>query len=978
MTFMRRLYENVFGFGWHSNGDAIGKAMGFRQIGGSPVGNLTPQFIGEEVFDPTNRRFYKAVGTSPADWRRMIGSAVDPGPGPGPGPVDPVAGRHGIGLAELGYASPEFPFRNILRGCSKLRATVIGSSWDGWDRPLPPLDANGYPLSVPEGEQLQVFFAQGQANSVLDPRIHFFFDGEGTFTFDNGLQVISTEPGHIVFDLNGSTAPVFNIRSTGTGGNHARNFRMIEERYLDVDSHFRPPWLALWEGFQTVRFMDWMRTNHSWIVDFSDYPTMESWPNSMRPADRPPMWEGPAGDVNFVPIEIMCALANELGATPWFNMPHRATPAFITAFANEVEQHLAPNLSVHVEHSNEVWNFIFEQTAWAIERGEANGNYGTGLDAGVRWHAERSALCVDLWRAAFTDSSRIIGTFGTWVASSYHASIMFDVPGVTDQIDYLAIAPYFGGSLGHPEYPEPGPNSFYQRTLAGGLPFMFAHIDDMIRTELRGWLTNYRDLRDLHEVRVCTYEAGQHITGILGTDNDENFVALQEAANRDPRMGDMYRLFMQQWEDVLGDELIVWYVSMYLSSKFGSWGLLETETDLLNPKYVAVLESIAEEGEGPGPEPGGEWYDAPEYALYSAIMLGDGRVAMPAVDGQGNPIFEPQGGVYPKRAGTAAEFLAVTAPAGRTAITNRSPFTMQMDIPANVPRFGRDVEGADRIMLLQQPLARFNRFQLEDSNWQLLDDSIALAAGVYVVTFYGSGSITWDGPAIVGGPVTLQGTPGDMQFSRHLMETVASGSEFTVSGVVRYANADIHGDTEGNYAPHYQSTWIPTNGSRVDLAGEQYRFAPITLGMLLGERGTIVIKGRLFEGVQDNITNDPYKLILGYEGPALALMNDNTVMTRNRFNQTLTAPLGDGNTTADDYCVAIAWTPISRRVGANGQAPTFRQNDWTEGFGDRTEFMLGDMVGWHPYPEAGAGGYDMIALSPVAFTTAQMTAATTL
>lgn len=42
-----------------------------RMTDGSPVSILTPLFLREEVFDSTNKKWYKAIGTTSADWAAM-------------------------------------------------------------------------------------------------------------------------------------------------------------------------------------------------------------------------------------------------------------------------------------------------------------------------------------------------------------------------------------------------------------------------------------------------------------------------------------------------------------------------------------------------------------------------------------------------------------------------------------------------------------------------------------------------------------------------------------------------------------------------------------------------------------------------------------------------------------------------------------------------------------------------------------------
>lgn len=52
------------------NADRLNPA-GTRTYAGSPVGHLTPQFLGEEAFDTVGDDFYKAVGATSSDWKQI-------------------------------------------------------------------------------------------------------------------------------------------------------------------------------------------------------------------------------------------------------------------------------------------------------------------------------------------------------------------------------------------------------------------------------------------------------------------------------------------------------------------------------------------------------------------------------------------------------------------------------------------------------------------------------------------------------------------------------------------------------------------------------------------------------------------------------------------------------------------------------------------------------------------------------------------
>lgn len=53
----------------YQNTNLLNGVIFYRSRAGTPIANFTPLFIGEEVFDTTNKVWFKAVGTTNADWK---------------------------------------------------------------------------------------------------------------------------------------------------------------------------------------------------------------------------------------------------------------------------------------------------------------------------------------------------------------------------------------------------------------------------------------------------------------------------------------------------------------------------------------------------------------------------------------------------------------------------------------------------------------------------------------------------------------------------------------------------------------------------------------------------------------------------------------------------------------------------------------------------------------------------------------------
>ena len=62
-----------------------------------------------------------------------------------------------------------------------------------------------------------------------------------------------------------------------------------------------------------------------------------------------------------VPMEVMTELVKQTGANPWINIPHNASPEYIREMAKQLAEvkKTNPNIKIHVEYSNEVWNGRF-------------------------------------------------------------------------------------------------------------------------------------------------------------------------------------------------------------------------------------------------------------------------------------------------------------------------------------------------------------------------------------------------------------------------------------------------------------------------------------------------------------------------------------------------------------------------------------------------------------------------------------------
>jgi hypothetical protein len=145
-------------------------------------------------------------------------------------------------------------------------------------------------------------------------------------------------------------------------------------------------------------------------------------------------------------------------------------------------------------------------------------------------------------------------------------------------LDALAVAPYFGEIYREPAQAK---SLSIEKILADAE----ASISEHLAADTRG----NRRAADAHKIRLIAYEAGQHLLAAGGLENDTSVVDLLIKANRDPRMGQLYRKAHRAWLDN-GGELAVYFNSCQAPGKFGAWGALEYQDQPQSeaPKWAAL------------------------------------------------------------------------------------------------------------------------------------------------------------------------------------------------------------------------------------------------------------------------------------------------------------------------------------------------------------------------------------------------------
>lgn len=473
-----------------------------------------------------------------------------------------------LNLAGVEDWGTEHPFVDLFRTARTWVPQAEGRGW-GQGSPLD-LDEAGWPKSLAPGQYCTTLMLTNGGHRPGDFVCEW--RGTGRIEIKGDARVVRRDDRSIEFTV-GEQGILLDVREVSPR-DPIRNIRVVPSARRKDTPTFDEAFLARCKQFRALRFMDWMDTNNSEIRDWDDRP---------RLADAVQTRRG-------VALELMIELCNTAGVSPWFCMPHRATDDHVRSFASEVATHLAPNLKVYVEYSNEVWNASFAQARFAREQGKALSLADDAFLAQLRFHSRRSVEVFRIWEREFKGTKRLVRVLAAQAATPWTSEQVVTFEKAYESADALAIAPYFGPVVGTPEEAR--------LLLAGGLDEVFRRARASIEANA-GRLGEHARIAAKHGLALIAYEGGQHLVGVGALVNDDKLTELLVSANRDPRMHDLYLADQESWR-LAGGRLFALFSSVGKPSKYGSWGLLEsTVQDVATaPKYRAVLELLAKYPKG--------------------------------------------------------------------------------------------------------------------------------------------------------------------------------------------------------------------------------------------------------------------------------------------------------------------------------------------------------------------------------------------
>ncbi len=593
-----------------------------------PAGYRPPDTLLPEIVDrypEIAARIVEAVAPyrrAAADAGAPGGPAADPAPLPRRAAVElPPRGARpesipalGMGLNGISDWSTQQPFIDVMKTAREWVGHLPGQ-WGGVTaeelRAEGVLDDNGWPRRIPERtERLEALMLTDQPEDALSLRGKYlvFWEGKGDLDITGRARRVYRESNRAEFHYEPGEGSVGISISATDADDPIRNIRVIREDLLplhEAGAIFNPDWIDRIHDLRQVRFMDWMMTNGSPVQGWADRPRLTDYTWSA--------WG--------VPLEAMIALANLVGADPWFTLPHMADDDYVRRFAETVKADLDPRLKAHVEYSNEVWNFVFPQAGWAASRSEEL--WGPSETGWMQFYGLRAAQVMDIWTEVFGDEAdsrlvRIVATHTGWpgledsILTAPLAYLRLD-HSPADSFDAYAVAGYFGYELGGEDM-APRIDDWLARSEAQAeregeakglrrvalreevrehrfdaaiLPVAMALQDGSLRELTEEIFPYHAGAAEAAGLRLLMYEGGTHASAQMERVNDERLTAFFEVFNYSPEMAKLYEQLLTGWT-AAGGTLFNAFVDVAPASKWGSWGALR-HLDDTNPRWDMLM-----------------------------------------------------------------------------------------------------------------------------------------------------------------------------------------------------------------------------------------------------------------------------------------------------------------------------------------------------------------------------------------------------
>ncbi len=495
----------------------------------------------------------------------------------------------GMNLCTLNYWTPALVFTDVMTTASDMLTSYAGDNpwstvWDSEQIDSIERDANGYPLGLPQATpDGHNSFVRFLVNNYYKGTFRIYFQGKGTLGagayLKNGVYYI---------DLNGDGNHRYIDILTSDSNDHIRDMHILPPHLTPSNDYpvFLPEFIEGLRPFHALRFMDWINTNNSSQIEWTDRITKSYYT------------QGGSRGMSF---EYAIELCNLLDSDAWVCVPHQASDDYISRLADLWYTNLESGRKIYLEYSNEVWNWMFAQAQYVVDNAPGAANNYVSADLSTlgspgSGHPEKDAYMMArlfrLWNEIFgTGKTRLIR-----VATGQHAwmdnsrrilEYLFNVAHVP--CDVLSVGGYFS-------FTETDHNRWLENPVLARPGLICDATYDRLYEDSALWTRESAKFARQYGVDYMVYEGGQHMQPFsqgVWSYNDNLF-----SAQIHPKMYQLYlRNFAVHTEEAVDCQLFMAY--SYISaraSRWGSWGHLENLAQIggdyasIAPKYQALLD----------------------------------------------------------------------------------------------------------------------------------------------------------------------------------------------------------------------------------------------------------------------------------------------------------------------------------------------------------------------------------------------------
>jgi hypothetical protein len=517
------------------------------------------------------------------------------------GLIDPTLAMNASGMNDY---STQMAFLDIAKNMRPWFGQIEGEKWGVVTyedlKAAGALDANGWLTAIPEGvDSVDTIWAWSSSQEAASYRAGIYvleYKGQGELVLGQHAEILSEEPGRIVFSATGDKNLSFKILSTDPegAGDYIRDISIIREDHValhEAGALFNPQWLEMLEDMRQLRFMDWNKTNNSDVVEWSERTTLDSF-----------NW-GALG----TPVEVMVQLANELGTDAWFTMPVGASEDYIRQFATYVRDNLDTGLTASVELSNETWNWGFDQPRDIRDMADADWGEETKSVGDIHYTAKLATEMAMIWDEVFAESDNapgLVKVLGTQTSVPWRTEQLLkattwfeEEPGTAVDLasvfDAVAVTTYFGNAVSMREELRNELLAVIEDLEINAFDWLAEKLmDPDFNSSIPQILDRLREqkaLVDSYGLDLVAYEGGQHVHHMFGVPKEALALGdfLAEFV-RSPQMADLYEALWDGWAEI-GDGAFMQFGSVGAPSKWGSWALWDNLEDS-TPRSERLME----------------------------------------------------------------------------------------------------------------------------------------------------------------------------------------------------------------------------------------------------------------------------------------------------------------------------------------------------------------------------------------------------